>query len=186
MRCGFQSRTQVSFMHRPPASRVLPESCISHRMKVDMNVWTRHLIQSEQRGKTGATRAECHFLREQRKAKNKVDRLRACSSGIHFPTFCLKFEVCGFVCPCEAQFCRYKFVSLNVCEGWGEGDRLGLLAPDPLYSHFQQGHVTQVKLCHNLTRGELAKQTGANLDAAHARSPVYPPVRSRPYLFPVA
>lgn len=48
------------------------------------------------------------------------------------------------------------FPSLHVCEGWGEGDRLGLLAPAPLYSHFQQGHMTPVKLCHNLTGGELA------------------------------
>ncbi len=60
VRCGFQSHTQVSFMHRPPASRVLHFTAYESRYDpehVDPSpntIWTK--------GKTGATQAWLPFF----------------------------------------------------------------------------------------------------------------------------
>lgn len=103
VRCGFQSCTQVSFMHRPPASRVLPESCISLHMKADtiQNMWTRHLIQSEQRGKLVQHKPESHFVqRKEKSRKRKIESkivslcMCVCLRGQSLQTLPNKTETC--------------------------------------------------------------------------------------------
>ncbi len=171
VRCGFQSHTQVSFMHRPPASRVLHFTAYESRYDpehVDPSpntIWTK--------GKTGATQAWLPFFFEKNSLSVCVytsERIEPANTPLqdrhaqicqvtvflHFPKFCLEFgQHLWIFVPIWVIFANL-FPSLHVCEGWGEGDRLGLLAPAPLHSHFQQGHMTPVKRCHNLTGGELA------------------------------
>ncbi len=99
----------------------------------------------------------CTRLRGLSQQTHKKDTHKSTKSVfLHFPKFCLEVgQRLWIFAPIRVIFTNL-FLSLRVCEGWGEGDRLGLLAPAPLYSHFQQGHMTPVKLCHNLTGGELA------------------------------
>lgn len=93
----------------------------------------------------------------QQTLSNKKDTHKSAKSVfLHIPKFCLEVGQHLWIFAPIRVILANLFLSLHVCEGWGEGDRLGLLAPAPLYSHFQQGHMTPVKLCHNLTGGELA------------------------------